>query len=227
MADLQDRLDDLRYQIENLNDSATASDVSALEAEARALMSAAKNTEFEDEAKALFTALARRSAPGAARSETSSEVRGLLRRARIRLDVANDDHDIDEAIDILAEALSLDPDNGETLGLLNQAASRGAQHAMKVQGLVERHGIDMDTPPPTSAPAYVEAQSRPCPPRAIHLRRCRRRITPGTINARWNWQTAYYPTTRITPKQRITVKNPKTISCAASSLTIASPSTRG
>ncbi|HLA41911.1 MAG TPA: tetratricopeptide repeat protein, partial [Aggregatilineales bacterium] len=149
MAELSERLDALRERIEELSDSATASEISELESEARELMAQAKNTEYEDEARELFKALARRSSPGnAARSESSSEVRTLVRRARIRIDVAGDDTDIDEAIDILAQALDLDPDNRETQTLLAQAAQHSARHTHTVQGLLERYGIDLDTPPP-------------------------------------------------------------------------------
>jgi hypothetical protein len=84
MADLAQRLDLLRTQIETLSDSATALQVSELEAEARALMAQAKNTDYEPEARELFTFLAKRSGPAAPRSESPAEVRGLLRRARIR-----------------------------------------------------------------------------------------------------------------------------------------------
>ena len=150
------RLSSLRNRIDNLSDSATASELSELESEARAVMAEAKNTPYEDEARDLFTQLARRSAPNAPRSEGSSEVRGLLRRARIRIDVASDDTDIDEAIDILAEALELDPDNRETQSLLADAASQSSQHAMKVEGLLDRYGIELDTsaPPEESDNSY-------------------------------------------------------------------------
>lgn len=175
MPDLATRLDQLRTQIDMLGDSASASQVSELEAEARALMAQAKNTEYEPEARELFTLLAKRSAPSAARSESPSEVRGLLRRARIRLDVANDDSDIDEAIDILAEALALDPNNAETLQLLGKAAQASAQHAAKVDGLVQRYGLTLDAPPPTPAspPPPVAPAAEPSlpaftPPPAAH-----------------------------------------------------------
>jgi len=162
MANIEGQLDDLRARIESLSSSASASEVSALEAEARALMVETKNTPLEAEAKALFTQLARRSA--APESSGASEVRALLRRARIRIDVATDDHDIDEAIDILAEALDLDPDYGETHTLLSQAAARSAQHALKVQGLLERYGIDAAPPPPAGDYDEPAAYTPPPPP---------------------------------------------------------------
>ena len=164
MADLAERLDEIRAEIEALSDSATASEVGELEAEARALMAEAKNTEFEGEARDLFTALAKRSAPPAQQSEGSSEVRGLLRRARIRIDVAGDDTDIDEAIDILAQALDLEPDNGETHSLLAQAAQRSPQHTLKVEGLLERYDIDIEataTEEETIVPTSYEAPDLP------------------------------------------------------------------
>lgn len=160
MADLAQRLDDLRYNIENLPESASASDINRLEAEARDLMAQSKNTEFEQEARELFTTLARRSAP-ASTSTSAGEIRSLLRRARIRLEVAGNDSDIDEAIDILAQALDLNPDNAETHQLLVQAARRSTRHAMKVEGLLDRYGIEID------APAVEE--HAPEPPPAAHM----------------------------------------------------------
>jgi hypothetical protein len=108
-------------------------------------MAQSKNTEFEQEARELFTTLARRSAP-ASTSANAGEIRSLLRRARIRLEVAGNDSDIDEAIDILAQALDLNPDNAETHQLLTQAARRSTRHAMKVEGLLDRYGIELDAP---------------------------------------------------------------------------------
>ncbi|MBI5959509.1 MAG: hypothetical protein HY866_12285, partial [Chloroflexi bacterium] len=133
MADLRQLLENLRQQIEALPASATASEITQLESEARSLLAQTKNTQFEAEARALFTELAQHSAPPTAETAT---VRGLLRRARIRMEIAGDEDDIDEAIDILAQALDHDPNNPETFDLLNQAAERSPHLALKVRGLL-------------------------------------------------------------------------------------------
>src|SRR5690349_10223321 len=98
MPSLAERLDILRERLDNLPSSASAATISELEAEARDLLAQSKNTEYEQAARDLFTRLARQSAPAAAKPE-SAEVRALLRRARIRIDVAGSDQDLDEAID--------------------------------------------------------------------------------------------------------------------------------
>ncbi len=171
MPDLRPSLDSLRRQIEELPASATASEIAQLESEARALLAQSKNTQFEAEARELFTALARHSAPP---SPETAAVRGLLRRARIRIEIAGTEEDIDEAVDILAEALDHDPNNPETLDLLGQAAERGPHLALKVRGLLERYGIHIPeeparpaTPPPAprpKTPPTGEGPSAPTPP---------------------------------------------------------------
>lgn len=159
MASLAERLVLLRTRIEDLPSSATAMTIRELENEARDLLAQSKNTAHEAEARELFTALARRSTPSGDEggSGGNGEVRSLLRRARIRIDVAGDDQDIDEAIDILAEALDLDPDNRETHQLLAQAAQHSSQHALKVQDLVERYGFDFTVEDSSEAPAAPAA----------------------------------------------------------------------
>lgn len=143
MSDLGAALDVLREKIAGLPNSATASQIGPLENEARLLLTQSKNTEFEDEARELFSQLARMSAPGRNNPE-NSQVRSLLRRARIRMEIAGDDRDYDEAIDILAEALNISPDHPETQELLIQAAQRSSQHALKVRGLSERYDLNLD-----------------------------------------------------------------------------------
>lgn len=138
MADLKRQLDDLRAALEALPESATASQIAQLENEARSLLAQSKNTVHESAARELFGELARRSAP--ATPETAA-VRGLLRRARIRIEIAGDDDDVDEAIDILAEALEHDPHNPETQALLRDAAARSPHLELKVRGLLERYGL--------------------------------------------------------------------------------------
>jgi tetratricopeptide (TPR) repeat protein len=149
MADLRHDLNALRDQLDALADSATASEISQLENEARALLAQAKNTPYEAEARELFGELARRSSPA---SPEASTVRGLLRRARIRIEIAGDEDDIDEAVDILAEALDADPRNRETLELLQQAAQRSPHLELKVQGLLDRYGLEMPQTPARPAP---------------------------------------------------------------------------
>jgi len=126
------------------------------------LLAQSKNTQYEESARELFAELARRSAPA---SPEAANVRGLLRRARIRIEIAGDEDDIDEAIDILAEALDADPDNPETQELLQQAAERSPNLALKVRGLLERYGLEIDEPPAVITPP--PAQEAPPSPSAI------------------------------------------------------------
>ena len=163
MADLKEQLDRLRDQLETLPSSATASEIAQLESEARALLAQSKNTPYETAARALFTQLAQHSAPP---TPEAAAVRGLLRRARIRIEIAGDEDDIDEAIDILAEALDQDPNNDEIHELLSQAAQRSPHLEMKVRGLLERYGIEMKAPPaprPAPSPAAPPPQEREKP----------------------------------------------------------------
>jgi tetratricopeptide (TPR) repeat protein len=151
MADLKQQLDTLRRELEALPSSATASEIAQLESVARTLLAQSKNTPYEAEARELFAELARHSAPP---SPEAATVRSLLRRARIRIEIAGDEDDIDEAIDILAEALDHDPSNPETLELLYQAAQQNDHLNLKVRGLLERYGLDLDREavPPESEP---------------------------------------------------------------------------
>ncbi len=163
MSEHQQRLDDLRQRIEALPASATASEIAQLESEARALLAQCKNTPYEEEARRLFAELAQHSAPP---TPQAAAVRGLLRRARIRIEIAGDEADVDEAVDILAEALDHDPNNPETLELLQQAAARSPQLELKVRGILERYGLQY-TPQaalPTEAPPATPQASAPPPP---------------------------------------------------------------
>ena len=90
MRDLQERLAKLRQNIQNGSE-----DASALEREARSLLSEAKNTVYEAEVQALFAQLAQQSRNT---DNSNPQLRGLLRRARIRIEMAGDDDDIDEAM---------------------------------------------------------------------------------------------------------------------------------
>src|SRR5262249_36351184 len=63
MADLPQRLDDLRRQLQKLPDDIDADTIAQLERTARALLTDAKNTSYEAAAQALFGELARKSNP--------------------------------------------------------------------------------------------------------------------------------------------------------------------
>jgi len=159
MADLRKQLERLRRQLDALPSSATASEIAQLESEARALLAHSKNTQYEAEARELFTLLAHRSAPP---SPEAATVRNLLRRARIRIEIAGNEDDIDEAIDILAEALEHDPNHSEIHELLREAADRSPHLQLKVQGLLERYGLDIPATPSARAEQISPA---PAPPK--------------------------------------------------------------
>ncbi|MFN7211304.1 MAG: tetratricopeptide repeat protein, partial [Aggregatilineales bacterium] len=161
MATLQDQLADLRRRIEALPADARAAEIMPLEAEARTLLTATKNTPYEETAKALFAELARRSAPPA--PEVASQ-RAALRRARIRMEMAAGDEDYDEAIDILAKVLEQDPNNSDALALLHQAAAHGAQHAMKVRDLLSSYGLSLPSAPVAPPQPAPPPKSEPLPP---------------------------------------------------------------
>lgn len=153
MATLQQQIADLRRRLSALPADARAAELTPLEADARALLTASKNTPYEEEARALFAELAQRSARPAPVPE-SGVMRGILRRARIRMELAGDEDDYDAAIDILAGALEQDPENAELQDLLRQAAGRSAQLEMKVRDLLAQYGMKLQqvAPPPPPAP---------------------------------------------------------------------------
>jgi tetratricopeptide (TPR) repeat protein len=158
-SNLQQRLDDLRRQIESASEDGEA--VGRLERAARALLADAKNTPYEPAAQALFAELARMSSPT---SPVAATVRGLVRRARIRIEIAGDDDDIDEAIDILAEALAFNARDEDVIALLNEAAARGPQAAQRVNDLYARYGVARPAaapppPPPAPPPANTPASN--------------------------------------------------------------------
>lgn len=155
MADLQKRLDDLQTQVQDVARRASAGEdvantVNDLERQARELLSDAKNTPQEGTAQALFGEIARLTSPT---SPASAEIRGYLRRARIRIEIAGDDEDIDEAIDILAEAIAINPSHEETIQLLQAAASHNQQAAQRVSDIFMRHGVDQPVIPTAPDPA--------------------------------------------------------------------------
>jgi tetratricopeptide (TPR) repeat protein len=141
MRDLKQRVEALRQRMQMAGEQ----DLEELEKQARQLLSEAKNTAHEAEAQALFAELARISRRSSAET-VSPQVRGLIRRARIRIEMAGDEDDIDEAIDILTEALAGLPNDPEVIALL-QHASRQAPHAsQRVRDLFNRYGIDAEVP---------------------------------------------------------------------------------
>ncbi|MAS37152.1 MAG: hypothetical protein CL610_24340 [Anaerolineaceae bacterium] len=160
MSNLQARLDDIRRRLLGALDDPDV--LSELEREARALLTDAKNTPHEAAAQALFAELARMSSPTSAASAT---IRGLLRRARIRIEIAGDDDDVDEAIDILSEALALDPQNPPVIAMLQQAGAYSQQARQRVSDLFARY--DIDAPPVYEQPAPPEPEPEPeAPPPA-------------------------------------------------------------
>lgn len=153
MADLAGRIETLRGQInalaERARDEDVSSEVAALERAARDLLADAKNTAQEAAAQSLFAELARINAPT---SQTSANIRGLLRRARIRIEIAGDDDDIDEAIDILAQAIALNPADEDCIALLQSAASKTPQAAQRVGDMFRQYNIDRPARPQADAP---------------------------------------------------------------------------
>ncbi len=191
-SNLQERLDDLRQQIQNAAQSGESVDISQLERTARTLLTDAKNTPYEGAAQALFGELARLSSPT---SPTAATVRGLLRRARIRIEIAGDDDDVDEAIDILAEALGLNPQDPDVLALLQEAAGRSQQATQRVNDLYARYGIKAPSPksitpvPPipvvsvTEPPRqYPTSSGYPAPEEEIYQETSARRMPGRTTN---------------------------------------------
>ncbi len=152
MADLKEQIEDLRRRINSVGDDPAPNTLTELERAARSLLAEAKNTPHEAPAQALFAELARVSNPT---SPIAATIRGLVRRARIRIDTAGDEDDIDEAIDILSEAIALDNQHIDVLALLEQAALKGGQSAQRVNDLFNRYGVErrVSPAPPEPPPA--------------------------------------------------------------------------
>ena len=174
MTDLTQQLADLQARIDALPRVIDPATLNELEDEARRLLAAARNTPQEADARRLFSRLAQRAAasneaPVASPPSATEDgaIRGLLRRARIRIELAGDEDDVDDAIDILAEALERDPANTETIALLREAASRSGVLTMKVSDLFKRYGIEAELPSPEHAampaldPVYEEPSAPP------------------------------------------------------------------
>lgn len=136
MQDLQRAIEELRQRARATVDSQMLSE---LEQEARDLLMEAKNTPLEQMAQELFAEIAG-SQTTQVRPNTAA-LRGLVRRARIRIEIAGDDDDIDEAIDILADALRMDAGNQDAISLLQQAGAHSAQAKQRVQEIFARHNV--------------------------------------------------------------------------------------
>ena len=161
--------------------------------EARDLLTEAKNTPLEQQAQALFAEIA--DMQSQSRRPDSAALRGLARRARIRIEIAGDEDDIDEAIDILAEALRIDPANADVISLLQQAAEHNAQAKQRVQELFVRHDVSpapapsppqprpqpsprhADAAPPAELPARTETSPQPQTPAADSIDQLLSRLT--------------------------------------------------
>ncbi|QPC83245.1 SH3 domain-containing protein [Phototrophicus methaneseepsis] len=162
MADLKQRIDSLR---ERLN-FASSGQMAEIEREARELLADAKNTEYEAEVQALFARLAQANGPQNGGDEGNTPaLRGLLRRARIRIEMAGDQEDIDEALDILGEALAMAPNNGDVIALLEQAAQNSAQAGRRVSDMFKRYGVVRSMPSATdvSRPRPTTETNQPQP----------------------------------------------------------------
>ncbi len=163
MQELQRAIEELRQRAQGTADPQALSE---LEREARDLLTEAKNTPLEQTAQALFAEIAGNQT-ATVRPNTAA-LRGLVRRARIRIEIAGDDDDIDEAIDILSDALRMDAQSSDVIDLLQRAGAHSAQARQRVQELFNRHGVRSapstetreSAPPPRTAPAES------APPRA-------------------------------------------------------------
>ncbi len=137
MQELQRAIEELRHRAQGTTDGPALRE---LEQEARDLLMEAKNTPQESQAQELFAEIAGSQSTSSARPNTAA-LRGLVRRARIRIEIAGDDDDIDEAIDILADALRMDNSNDDVIKLLQQAGAHSAQAKQRVQELFDRHKV--------------------------------------------------------------------------------------
>ena len=153
MQELQRAIEDLRQRAQRTSD---AQALRELEQEARDLLMEAKNTPLENRAQELFAEIA--GSQSSSPRPNSAALRGLARRARIRIEIAGDDDDIDEAIDILADALRIDSRNNDVISLLQQAGVHNAQARQRVQELFDRHNV-------SSAPALASSAPQPEPQR--------------------------------------------------------------
>ncbi len=166
MQDLQRAIEELRQRARATTDPQALSE---LEQEARDLLMEAKNTPLEQMAQGLFAEIAGNQSTQI-RPNTAA-LRGLVRRARIRIEIAGDDDDIDEAIDILADALQMDASNDDAISLLQQAGSHSAQAKQRVQEIFDRHDVrsapsrdKSERAAPTARPPAAETAPETPPP---------------------------------------------------------------
>jgi tetratricopeptide (TPR) repeat protein len=156
--DIQQRLDDLRQQLQTLSDPARLPN---LEQQARELLADAKNTPFEAAAQALFADIARLVASPSTITMNPT-TRGLLRRARIRIEMAGDSDDIDEAIDILSEVVAANPTDPEVIQLLQQSAQYSDAAAHRVRDLFKRYNVPAQV---QTSPRSTQQRPAVAPPR--------------------------------------------------------------
>ena len=169
--DLQQRIDGLRRMLDGLKlspvpDARLLADV---ESTARTLLADAKNTAHEPVVQALFAEIARMGSGGVKRATEEAPavsgnpaLRGLVRRARIRIEIAGDEDDIDAAIDILAQALELEQNDAELIQLLETAGQRSGQAAQRVNDLFTRYGVKRRA---TSTPQSYDPRQTSSQPR--------------------------------------------------------------
>ncbi|MDE2775320.1 MAG: tetratricopeptide repeat protein [Chloroflexota bacterium] len=169
MQELQRAIEDLRQRAQRTTD---AQALRELEQEARDLLMEAKNTPLEQRAQELFAEIAG-SQTASSVKPNSAALRGLVRRARIRIEIAGDDDDIDEAIDILSDALRMDSGNSDAIRLLQQAGAHSAQSKQRVQELFDRHNVNSAPSLESGAPkrearrtasSYEPSSEAPAPP---------------------------------------------------------------
>ncbi|MCY4010399.1 MAG: hypothetical protein OXF22_11705 [Anaerolineaceae bacterium] len=88
-------------------------------------------------------------------SSQSVRIRGLLRRAQIRIEFAGDDHDRENALSIINEALSLGATLEEVTPLLQRLSAQSEEFAARVANIEERQNL---VPPSSAAPAEEEQE---------------------------------------------------------------------
>ncbi len=90
---------------------------------------------------------------------SSVRIRGLLRRARIRIEFANTDPELENALEILSEALSLGAELEKVRPLLQRVAEASDTLAAKTMDLMDEFTQDSVTNPPTDRNAEESLHS--------------------------------------------------------------------
>ncbi|KXK21539.1 MAG: hypothetical protein UZ15_CFX003001433 [Chloroflexi bacterium OLB15] len=195
MPDLQRQIEDLRRQLNALGEQPDAGALADLERAARGLLADAKNTPQEASAQALFAEVAKLGGGGNTVSSATA-IRGLLRKARIRLELANDENDVDEVIDILTEALALSPRDGEVISMLEEAGAKNSQARQRINDLFVRHGVPRLPPPPGGGASGKEKRAASVPEPSLPASADEpeakpaskgRKAPPAAAQARWEW----------------------------------------